>query len=162
MYLTMFKIGHALPLVRTRFLRPRSSRDEGAGQPRQVCGSWPQSRQIRDLDSVGNRTCPQTVRVRGQSMSAFSPRPQSRPRSICELDHAWASTVREPAAATGLNCPQTIRRLELCVAANSPCPRTVRKPGPAKSWPRRCITVFILPPISFPVRIQTSPAHDLI
>jgi hypothetical protein len=74
------------------------------------------------LDSAAIKPPAQPVRIREQFMSAFSPRPQSRPRSICERDHAWASTVREPAAATGLNCPEPVRRLELCVAANLPCP----------------------------------------
>lgn len=158
----MFKTGHALPLVGTRFLRPRGSRGEGAERPREGCGSWPQARIIRELDSAVIRTQAQTVRVPEQSMSAFSPRPQSRPRSICELDHRRASTVREPAAATGLNCPQTVRRLELCAAANSPCPRIVRKPGPAKSWPRRRIVVSISPPIYFLVRFRITPAYVLV
>lgn len=158
----MFKTGHALPLVGTRFLRPRSSRGESAEQPREVCGSWPQARIIREPDSAAIRTPAQPVHVHEQSMSAFSPRPQSRPRSICELDHAWASTVREPAAATGLNCPQTVRRLELCAAANSPCPRAVRKREPVKNYPSHCIAVSILPPINFPVHVRIIPAHVLI
>lgn len=162
MLLIVFKTGHALPLVGTRFLRPRSSRGESAEQPREGCGSWPQAWNIRELDSAAIRTPAQPVRVPEQSMSAFSPRPQSRPRSICELDHAWASTVREPAAATGLNCPQTVRRLELCAAANSPCPRTVRKRGSAKNYPCHCIAVSILPPINFPVRIRITPAYVLV
>lgn len=162
MFLIMFKTGHALPLVSTRFLRPRSSRGESAEQPREGCGSWPQARIIRELDSAAIRTPAQPVPAREQSMSAFSPRSQSRPRSICELDHAWASTVREPAAATGLNCPPTVRRLELCAAANSPCPETVRERGPAKSGPRHCIAVSILPPINFPVRILITLAYVLV
>src|SRR5579883_1123064 len=129
----MFKTGHALPLVGTRFLRPRSSRGESAEQPREVCGSWPQTRQIRDLDSVGHRTCPQTVRVRGQSVAAFSPRPPSRPQAIRVLDLAQASTVREQATSTDTNSPQAVRRLELFASANSQRTRIVRVCGLAKS-----------------------------
>lgn len=162
MFVIIFKTGHALPLVGTRFLRPRSNRGGSAKQPRAVCDSWPRTRQIRDLDSDENRTCPQTVRVHDQSVSAFSPRPQSRPPTIRVLDHAPASIVREQASATATNCPQTVRRLNLSASADSPRARIVHEPQPAKNCPRRRIVASILPPINFPVRIHVIPAYDLI
>ena len=162
MFLIMFKTGHALPLAGARLLRPRGSRGEHAEYPCEVSGSWPRARQIRDLGSAGNRARTQTVRVREQSMSAFSPRTQPRPRTGRDLGNAAASTVREPAAATATNGPQPVRSLELSTSANSPCPRTVREPRQATNCPRRCIAGSVLSPISFLVRIQTIPAHDLI
>ena len=158
----MFKTGHALPLAGARLLRPRSSRGEHAEHPREVIGSWPRAWQIRDLDSAVNVTRAQTVRVREQSMSAFSPRKQARPQTVRVPSNAVASTVREQAAAAATNGPQPVRSLELSTTANSPCPRTAREPRQATNCPRRCITVSTLPPISFPVRIQTILAHDII
>jgi len=161
-YLIMFKTGHALPLAGARLLRPRSSRGEHAECPREMSGSWPQSRQIRDFDPAGNRTRTQKVRVREQSVSAFSPRTQPRPRTGRDLGHAAASTVREPAAATATNDPQPVRSLELSTSPNWSRAQSVREHGLATNCPCRCIAVSILPPINFQVRIQTIPAYDFV
>ena len=162
MFLIMFKTGHALPLAGARLLRPRGSRGEHAEYPREVSGSWPRARQIRDLDSVVNRTRTQTVRVREQSMSAFSPRKQARPRKGRVLGNAAASTVRESAAATDSNCPQTVRSRELSTSSNWSRAQSVRERGPATNCRRGCIAVSILPPIIFPVHIHITPAYDLV
>ena len=162
MFLIMFKTGHALPLAGARLLRPRGSRGEHAECPREVSGSWPRTRQIRDLDSLREMTCPRTGHVREQSVSAFSPRKQARPRSIHVLGKALASIVREPAAASATHCPQTVRSVELSTSANSARAQSVREHGPATNCPRRCIAVSILPLISFPVRVQTIPTYDLV
>ena len=162
MFLIMFKTGHALPLAGARLLRPRGSRGHHAEYPRELSGSWPRARQIRDHDSAENKTRTQTVRVRDQSVSAFSPRKQTRPRTGRVLGGATASTVREPAAATATNCPQTVRSRELSASPNSARPRNVHERGQAKNCPRRCIAVSILPPIIFPVHIRITPAYDLV
>ncbi|MBC8126423.1 MAG: hypothetical protein H8M99_04655 [Gloeobacteraceae cyanobacterium ES-bin-144] len=91
-------------------------------------------------------------------MSAFSPRTQARPRIGRVLGTAAASTVRESAAATDSNCPQTVRSLELSTSANWSRAQSVRERGPATNCPRRCIAVSILPPIIFPVHIRITPA----
>jgi hypothetical protein len=82
-----------------------------------VSGSWPRARQIRDHDSAENRTQTQTVRVREQSMSAFSPRKQAHPRTGRVLGNAAASTVRElvtgaiyPRAWTGNELSASLHR----------------------------------------------------
>lgn len=162
MFLIMFKTGHALPLAGARLLRPRGSRGEHAEHPREVSGSWPRARQIRDRDSVENKTRTQTVRVHGQSVSAFSPRTQARPRTGRVLGGATASTVRESAAATDSNCPQLVRSPELSTSPNWSRAESVREHGPATNCPRRCIAVSILPPIIFPVHIRIAPAYDLV
>ncbi len=162
MFLIIFKTGHALPLAGARLLRPRINRGEHAEYPREVSGSWPQTRQIRDLDSAVNRTRTQTVRVRELSVSAFSPRKQARPQTVRVLGNAAASTVRELAAATDSNCPQTVLCRELSTSANWSRAQSVREHGLTTNCPRRCIAVSIFPPINFPVRIQTIPAYDLV
>lgn len=158
----MFKTGHALPLAGARLLRPRGSRGEHAGHPREMSGAWPRARQIRDLDSAGNKTRTQPVRVRELSASAISPRKQTRPRTGRVLGNAAASTVREPAAATDSNCPQPVRSRELSTSPNWSRAQSVREHGPATNCPRRCIAVSILPPIIFPVHISITPAYDLV
>ena len=158
----MFKTGHALPLAGARLLRPRSSRGEHAECPHEVSGSWPRARQIRNHDSVENKTRKQTARVREQSVSAFSPRKQARPRTGRVLGNAAASTVRESAVAANSNCPQTVRSRELSASPNWSRTHSVRELGPAKNRPHHRIAVSILPPINFPVCIQTIPAYDLI
>ena len=162
MFLIMFKTGHALPLAGARLLRPRSSRGEHAEHPREVSGSWPRARQIRDLDSAVNRTRTQTVRVREQSMSAFSPRKQARPRTGRVLGNAADSTVRESAAVTDSIYPQTVRSRELSTSPNWSRTQSVRAHGPATNCPLRCITVSILPSINFQVHVRIIPAHVLI
>jgi hypothetical protein len=161
-FLIMFKTGHALPLAGARLLRPRGSRGERAEQPREVIGTWPQTRQIRDLDSARNRARTQTVRVRELSVSAFSPRKQTRPRTGRVLGNAAASTVREPAAATATHSPQTARSRELSMPSNWSRAQSVREHAPIANCPRCCIAVSIFPPIIFPVHIRITPAYDLV
>jgi hypothetical protein len=161
-FLIMFKTGHALPLAGARLLRPRMSRDEHAEHPRKVSGAWPQTRQILDRDSVGEGMCPRTVHVREQSVSAFIPRKQARPRTDRVFGNAAASTVRKPAAATNSNWPQTTRKRELSTSAKLQSAKTVREHEQAKNCPRRCIAVAILPPIHFPVPIHINPAYVFV
>ena len=162
MFLIKFKTGHALPLAGARLLRPRSNRGEHAECPREVSDAWPQTRQIRDHDSAVNRTRTQTVRVREQSVSAFRPRQQSRPRAIHVHAQATASFVREHAAATDAKCPQTVRSRELSTSADWSRTQSVRRRGLTTNYPHRRIAVSILPPIIFPVHVRIIPAHVLI
>ena len=162
MYPIIFKTGHALLLPLGRLLSPRHGRETGAEQPRTVTGAWPQTRHIHKLDSAEDRTRTQTMRVREQSVSACSPRKQSWPRPILVHAQATASTVRGQAAAANAKCPQTVHSREPSMSANWPWAKSARKHGLATKCPRRCIAVAILPPICFPVRIQTIPAHVLI
>ena len=162
MFLIMFKTGHALPLVVTRILRPRSSRGEGADCPREVCGSWPRTRQIRDLDSGGDRPRTKTFRVHELSVSAFSPRQQPCPQTIHVRAQATALIVREQAAAMDADCPQTVRSREQSTSANWSRTQSVRDRGLAKICPRRGIAVSVLPPIHFAIHVRIIPSHDFI
>lgn len=162
MFVIMFKTGQALPLRERRTWCPRKSRGKRADYPRNISRSWTRHRPVRGLDSAGNRTRTGTFRVREQSVSAFSPRQQSCPRTIRVHAQATASIVREQAAAADMNCPQTVRSRELSTSANWSPTQSVRDRGLAKIYPRRCIAVSILPPINFPVHILIIPAHVLI
>lgn len=162
MFLIMFKTGHALPLAGATLLRPRSNRGEHAEYPRKVSDVRPQTRQIRDPDSVERRTQTQIVHVRELSLPAFNPRKQARPQTVRVFGNAAASTVREPAAVTSLNCPQTVRSREASTSANSQSARTVREHEPTRSHLRRRVVAAILPPTHFPVRIQINPAYVLV
>jgi hypothetical protein len=158
----MFKTGHALPLVVTRILRPRRSRGVSANCSREVCGLWPRTRQLRELDSAGNRTRTGISHVPGQSVSAFNPRQQSRLRTVHIRARATASFVREQAIKTDAQRPQSVRSREQFTAANSPRTRTVHERGLAMNWPCRCLAVSMPPPVYFPVHVRIIPSNALV
>ncbi len=158
----MFKPGQALPLRKRRTWCPRMSRDGRAEFPRNISYLWTWQRPVHGLDSAGNRTRTGTLRDRAQSVFAFSPRQQSRPQTIHVRAQATALIVREQAAEAGAECPQTDRRRELSTSTNSSRLQSVHERGLAKCCPHRCITVSILPPVNFPVHIQTLPLDVLI
>jgi len=161
-FLIMFKTGHALPLVVTRILRPRMSRGGSAERPREVCSSWPRTRQIRDLDSAVNRAPAQTFRVRELSVSAFSPRQQLCPRTLRVQAQAAASSGREQAAAEDAECPQSVRGRGFSTSAHWLRSRSVRKHGLAKNCPPRYVAVSMLPPVNFRVHVHIIPCHVVI
>ena len=158
----MFNTGQALPLRERRTWCPRMCRGGHAGFPREFNRSWTWHWPVHGPDSAEDRTRTGTFRVREQSVSAFSPRQQSWPRTIHVHAQAAASIVREQATATDVDCPQTVRSHDQFTSANWSRTRFVRDRGPAKNHPRRCIAVSILPPIHFPIHVQIFPAHVLI
>ena len=162
MFLIMFKTRHALPLRKRRTWCPRMSRGGHAEYPRKINRSWTWHRPVHGLDSAGDRTRTRTFRVREQAAYAFSPHQQSWPRTIRVHAQATASIVREHAAATDVNCPQTVRSREQSTSANWSWTQTVRDRGLAKNYPHRCIVVSILPSIKFQVHVRIIPAHVLI
>ena len=158
----MFNTGQALPLRERRTWCPRMGRGGRAEFPRKINRSWTWHWPVHGLDSAGDRTRTGTFHVREQSVSAFSPRQQSWPRTILVHAQATTSIVLKQATVTGVNCPQTVRSREQSTSPNWPRTRFDRDRGPAKNHPRRCIAVSILPPIHFPTRVQIIPAHVLI
>ena len=158
----MFKTWHALPLRERRTWCPRMSRDGHAEFPRKISRLWTLHRPVHGLDSAGNRTRTGTFRVREQSVTAFSPRQQSRPRTIPVHAQATASIVREQATAMDVDCPQTVRSRNQSTSVNWSRTQFVRNRGPAKNHPCRFIAVSISPPIHFSIRVQIIPPHVLI
>jgi len=161
-FLIMFNTGQALPLRERRTWCPRMCRGGHAACPRKINRSWTWHWPVHRLDSAGDRTRTGTYHVREQSVSAFSPRQQSWPRTIHVHAQAAASIVREQATATDVDCPQTVRSHDQFTSANWSRTRFVPDRGPAKNHLRRCIAMSILPPIHFPIHVQIIPAHVLI
>ena len=158
----MFNTGQALPLRERRTWCPRMSRGGHAEYPREINRSWTWHWPVHGLDSAWDRTRTGTFRVREQAAYAFSPQQQSWPRTIHVHAQATASIVREHAAATDVNCPQTVRSREQSTSANWSWTQTVRDCGLAKNYPHRCIVVSILRSIEFQVHVRIIPAHVLI
>src|SRR6267142_1340429 len=158
----MFKTGQALPLVLTRFLRPRISRGEYPNRPRDIDRSWPRTRHIRDQEQSQITTHTHTIRVREQSMSALSPRPQSRSQTGSIRESTAASSVREQASAVDTHCPRTVHNPGLAMAANSARTGILREPRLVTDCPRRRILVSIWSPSRFQVRIRIIPSYVLI
>jgi len=105
--------GHALLLVKTRFLRPRNSRGESAICP----GKWP-------------RRCPQPRSGRDQSATANV----SAPRPVRDLDQSEAVT-----AAASANCPCSIAQM----AANHPQPVRSRVEAERVNQRRDCMSPVV-------------------
>lgn len=155
----MFKTGQALLLSSLRFLRPRSSRGEGAEQPRNVSDSWPQARQFRERGQAQYRARTQPVRVHEQCVSVFGPRQQARQQTVRIRELATASTPRKQAFPRNGRYPQTVRRLELSTSATSSLTGIVHEPRQAESHPRRSIVVSVSTLTGFPVHIRIIPVY---
>ena len=158
----MFKTGQALPLVLTRFLRPRISRGEYPKRPRDIHRSWPRTRQIRDQEQSQITTQTQTIRVREQFMSTLSPCPHSRSRTGRIREHIAVSSVRGQASAADTHCPRTVHSPGLATSANSSRTGILREPRLERNCPRRRILVSIWSPSRFQVRIRIIPSYVLI
>jgi hypothetical protein len=159
---SLFGRVEALPLRERRTWCPRMGRGGHAEFPRNINRSWTWHWPVHGLDSAGNRTRTGTFHVREQSATAFSPRQESCPRTIHVHAPATASIVRERAAATVVNCPQTVRSRELSTSANSSWTQSVRDRGLVNIYPCRRIAVSISPPIHFPIHLRLIPAYVLI
>ena len=159
---TMFNRGHALPLVLTRFLCPRISRGEYLKRPRDIDRSWPRTWQIREQEQSRNKSWTQPIRVHEQSMSALSPRSESRSQTVRIRERIAVAIVQEQALAADTNCPQTVHSVAQSMSANSSHTRILREPRLAKNCPRRRFLVSVRFPARFAVRIRTIPIYVLL
>lgn len=121
-----------------------------------------QSRQIREDGQAKSRPQLRLIRVRKQSAAASSPGQQARAQTVRIRGDDAVSTVREPAAATGMDTPQADRVPQLAVAVVQPHTGIGREPDQAGGCPIHRIAVNISPPISFPIHIRSISAHVLI
>ena len=101
-------------------------------------------------------------RVREQSASAFSPRQQAREQSVHIRGNDAALTGHSLAAAMDMDTPQTDRDSELATTTVATLTGIERGNEQAKRCPIRCITVDVLPPVSFPVCIHHNSAYVLL
>ena len=150
----MFKTVQALLLPEGRSWSPRHGREAGAEQPRNVTGSWSQTRHFREYELLQDRTQPRVSHVHDQSVIPFNPRRESHPRTVRVRAQATTSIVREQAGAAGVNRPQTIRTREQSSSTNWSQTRFVRDRGPATIDPRPRIVVSAWVTANFPVFIQ--------
>ncbi len=158
----MFKTGQALPLVLTRFPRPRISRGEDPKGSSDIHRSWPRTRQIRDQEQSPIRMHTNTIGVREQSMSALSPRPQSRSQTGSIRERIAVSPFWVRASATDTRCPQTVHSPGLATSATSSRTGILREPQLVTNYPRRRILVSAWSPSCFQVRIRIIPPYVLI
>lgn len=157
-----FKTGQALPLVVTRILRPRMSREVDAQQPRMSDGQRPRQEPVRDRElAVGSAQSRRNQKLE-QVADAFSPRPQSWPRIVRVRELAAGQKSRDQATVTDVIRPSSVRDAGMSAATNWPQPRTDRKSSAKGTLAVHRLCVSIAPPTEFPVRIQHAPAHDLI
>ena len=161
-FLIMFKTGQALLLSSLRFLSPRIGRSESARQPRNIGGSWPQTRQFHEHGQSQCRTWTPIIRVLEQSTSEFCPHPRIRQQAVHIRELSTGFTGRKRELAADINCPQPVHRRELSTPMNLPQTGIGRAFQQATNRPRHRIAVSILPPTSFPVHIQIIPNYVLI
>ena len=124
--------------------------------------SRPQPRQIREREQSRNKAQMRIVRVREQSMSAFSPRTGARQRTVHEHGDATALTVREQSLAADLNCPPTGRSREQSTSPHLSRTGIARELGQARKSPQGRIAIAISPPTTFPVHIRIIPAYAIV
>ena len=156
---TMFNRGHALPLDLTRFLRPRISRGRHAERPREISVPWPEPWHVHDRSPVGNSPRTRFIRVREQSMSALSPRPQARSQTVRIRERITVSTVRGQALAADTNCPQTARTLELSTASLLPRLQPLDDLTLASERPGRRLPVSAARAMKVSIPTRIIPAH---
>ena len=163
MFLIMFNTGHALPLPGGRSSCPRRSRGGDAACPRENNDSCPRTRNVHVPDPATDRSRTRTVHVREQSVTSFSPRPQTcprtspRPRTGNGLDSPrvrhWQRTRTVRGQSADSDCPRPRSGHDRDLSANLRLSRTVRIAASSCPFSR---------PINFPVHIRIIPAYVLI
>lgn len=159
-FLIVFKTREALPLTFVRFWRPRSSRVEGAEQPRHASDSGPRHQPVRESDWFALMTRVQKIRVRAQSATEFRPHPWAQQETVLNRSRSLASTVREQASAMKTNFPQPVRNLEPSTAPVAPHAKSINGWRLAGKRPPHRIAVSVLPTIHFTVRIRNISSHE--
>jgi hypothetical protein len=104
-----FSHGHALLLVKTRILRPRSGRGLDAECPRHSPASRPWPCPVRDRVQSENSPCPRPNRVRNQSTTMSGPCRQTCPWSVHVRGRVQAVTVRIQPVSANYPCPCPVR-----------------------------------------------------
>ena len=157
-----FKTGQALPLVVTRILRPRMSREVDAQQPRIRAGQRPRQGPVRDRELAAGKAHSRKDQKRGQAADAGSPYPQSRQQIVRVRELAAGQNSRDQATVTDVIRPSSVRDDRMSATTNWPQPRADRKSSANGTLAVHQLCVSIASLTEFPVRIQHAPAHDLI
>lgn len=111
--LISFSTGHALPLLGRRSGRPRKCRGKDAERPRKNRASdarwphfWPMPRTGSGQSVPLCRPWTRTVRVHGQSVSAFSPRPRAHPHTVRTSGHPTVSNFHNQSVVVDTASPR--------------------------------------------------------
>lgn len=162
MFPITFKTGQALPLVVTRILRPRMSREVGAQQPRIRAGQRPRQEPVRDRELAPGRTHSRKEQKRGQAADAGSPYPQSRQQIVRVRELAAGQNRRNQATVTDVIRPSSVQDDKMSASTDTPQPRVGRKSSATQTLAVHRLSVSIALPTEFPVRIQHAPPYDLL
>jgi hypothetical protein len=157
-----FKGGQALPLVVTRILRPRMSREVDAQQPRMSAGQRPRQEPVRDRELAPGRAHSRKEQKRGQAADAGSPYPHSRQQIVRVREQAAGQNSRDQATVTDVIRPSSVRDDRMSASTDTPQPRAGRKSSANGTLAVHRLSVSIALPTEFPVRIQHASAYDLI
>ena len=161
MFFIVFETRHALPL-RVEGFHVREVSAVNPHNRHAMTHSWPQTRPFHGHEQSQYSPRTQTFHGREQSASAFSPRPQTWPRTVRTRDHATSSIVRDQVLAMDTRCPHTVRGLELSMSAISPLSDLDPACGRTNECPRRRLMVSTFRPASFPIHIRISPTYGHI
>ena len=126
MFLIMFKTGQALLLRQRRFLRPQNGRGLNAECPRHSPARQPWQCPVRDRVQSENSPHPRHDRIRVQSVTVFSPRPQPRPQSVHVRDRIRAANVRVQPLSVNNPWLRPVRSRAQSMTASNPCSWKVR------------------------------------
>ena len=160
--LIMIKTGQALPLVATRTLRPRTSRDVDAQQPRMSGGQRPRQKPVRDCELATGRAHSRKDQKRGQAANAGSPYPQSRQQNVRVRELAAGQNSRDQVTVTDVIRPSSVRDDRMSASTDRPQPRAGRKSSVTQMLAVHLLCVASAPITEFPVHIHHAPAYDLI
>ena len=161
-FFIMVNTGHALPLPGGRSSCPQRSRGKDATCPRENNDLCPRTRTVHVSDPATDSLQSRTVHVHEQSLTSFSPRPQTCSRIVRVRVQAMAWTVHGHALATDANRPWTVHGLGLSTSPVWRCPRCVREPQLSRKRPHRGLVVYFSRPIYFLAHARIIPAYVLI
>lgn len=157
-----FKEGQALPLVATRILRPRTSREVDAQQPRIRGGQRPRQGPVRDRALAPGRAHSRRDQKRGQAADTGSPYPQTRQQIVRVRELAAGQNSRDQATVTDAIRPRSVRDDSMSASPDRPQSRTGRKSSVSQTLAVHRMCVSIAPPTEFSVHILHAPAYELI
>jgi hypothetical protein len=161
-FLITFNTGHALPLVGTRILRPRTGRGWNAEYPREGIIPWSRHWLDHVIGMAMDRIRPRPVRAVESVMSRIRPRPLSCPRAVRGQAIAKSGTVRIQAIPRNGIRALTIRDHGLYATRGAQCPLATRALDSFRNRPRRRLIVTFILSVRFPIHIQSISSHVII
>lgn len=142
----------ALPLVETRILRPRMSRELDAQQPRASHGPQPRTRLVHGCGLATGRAQLRNATGHGPATEMFSPRPQSRQQIVRVHDQATDRAGHGQATVSSSDCPRPVRGAGMSASANRLQSRLVQELASARPLTVHRLSVSSTQPTQFPLK----------